>query len=156
MSVHKNFFEVMAKFVLANRRAGTFAESIDKGFGLIEHHKLIQNERQVLLMLRVVPEFCNHHGTIHGGALCTILDCATAFSTLKIDKKMRKNVSVELSFSFLNPARVGDNLLIRAETLNLKEPMAETRADIFIENSLVHVGSGTHLQMLVNKRFDEE
>mgnify|MGYP003769208235 FL=1 len=154
--MHKNFFDIMAKFALVNRRTGTWAETIDKGFHLIEHHKLIQNERQILLMLKVLPEFCNQHGTIHGGALCTILDCATAFSTLKVDKKMRKNVSVELNFSFLNPARVNDNLLIRAETLYIREPLAETRADIFIENSLVHVGSGNHLQMLINKRFDEE
>jgi acyl-coenzyme A thioesterase 13 len=155
MSVHKNFFEVMSKFALGSIRAGSYAELIDRGFSLIEHHKLIQNERQVLLLLKVLPEFCNQHGTIHGGALCTILDCATAFSTLKVDKKMRTNVSVELNFSFLNPAKLGDNLLIRAETLNLREPLAETCADIFIENSLVLVGTGTHLQMLINKRFDE-
>lgn len=43
-------------------------------------------------------------GSIHGGALCTILDCATTLSILKVDRKHRKSVSAELNYSFLNPA----------------------------------------------------
>jgi len=114
----------------------------------------MQNDDQIILRLKVEPNFCNYMGSIHGGALTTILDCATTLAILKVDKHLRKSVSAELNFSFMNPATVKDHLLIRAECLKVGKSLAFTHADIFIEESLKMVGKGQHLKAMMNVPYD--
>jgi len=151
-----NFAKLMEKFILNPALNGSYAEAIWRGFQLVEvHDKLLHNDNQLLLRLKIQPNFCNYQGTIHGGALCTILDCATTLAILKVDKHHRKNVSAELNYSFLSPATVNDNLLILSECYKVGKTMAFTKADLYIEDGLKLIGTGRHLKAMLAQKFDE-
>ena len=154
MANARSFIQIFDKFVNNTQLKGSYAETIWKGFELVNKHNLIQNENQILLKLKVVPSFCNYMGNIHGGALTTIVDCATTLAILNVDKNLRKSVSAELSFSFMNPATTQDHLLIRAECPKIGKSLAFTNADLFIEESLKIVGKGSHIKAMLNMPFD--
>lgn len=155
MSAAKNFVQILEKFVNNPQLKGSYAESIWRGFHLLDtHNQLLQNQNQIILRLKVDPSFCNYMGSIHGGALTTILDCATTLAILKVDKNLRKSVSAELNFSFMNPATIKDHILIRAECTKVGKTLAFTQGDIFIEETLKMVGRGQHLKAMLDQPFD--
>jgi len=154
MASNTRFLQIFNKFVSNQNLKGSYAESIWKGFQLIDSHQIIQNENQILLRLKVEPSFCNYMGSIHGGALTTIVDCATTLAILNVDRNLRKSVSAELNFSFMNPATTKDQLLIRAECSKVGKSLAFTSADIFTEEGLKMVGKGQHIKAMLNQPYD--
>lgn len=55
---------------------GTFAEAISKNMHLLEENKfnLIKNSKQLLFGMTINKELCNYQGSLHGGAVSTIID----------------------------------------------------------------------------------
>jgi len=80
---------------------------LETNHALLRHESL---DKTLLLSLKVKPEFCNIHETLHGGMMSTIIDNATTLALLKED--LRATVSVNLSVNFLKPAANGDSLYI--------------------------------------------
>lgn len=58
----------------------------------------------------VKPRDVNILGTLHGGAICTIVDVTTTISIIKVSPS--RNVSVNLTTEFFNPAIVDEELRI--------------------------------------------
>lgn len=63
------------------------------------------------------------NGSVHGGALATILDCATTIAILRGDRNLSRTVryllikylfSIELGLSFISPAKLNDSLIVHA------------------------------------------
>ena len=61
------------------------------------------------------------NGSVHGGALATLLDCATTIAILRGDKNLSRTVrlkyvlkkfSIDLGLSFISPAKLNDSILI--------------------------------------------
>ena len=50
---------------------------------------MIPKDNELFLSMTVKKEWCNFYGSIHGGALGTIIDCATTLAILKEDKHER-------------------------------------------------------------------
>ena len=91
----------------------TFGASTYNHFLHETNHMLLNHlsvDDSLLLSLKVKPEFCNIHRTLHGGMMSTIIDNATTLAILK--KDLRATVSVNLSVNFLKPAINGDSLYI--------------------------------------------
>ena len=68
---------------------------------------------------------------------------------------MNKNTnifSVDLNTSFLNPVNLGDNILIRAESLKFGRTMCYSEADIFNED-LKRLVIGRHVKAIVQGSF---
>ena len=64
---------------------------------------------------------------------------------------MNKNkyiLSVDLNTSFLNPVKLGDNILIRAECLKFGRTMCYSEADIFSED-LKRLVIGRHVKAVL-------
>lgn len=154
MGSHAKFLQIFNKFVSNPTLKGSYAEGIWKGFQLIDGHQIIQNENQIILRMKVEPGLCNYMGSIHGGALTTIVDCATTLAILNVDRKLRKSVSAELNFSFMNPATTKDHILIRAECSKVGKTLAFTQADIFTEEGLKIVGKGQHIKAMLDQPYD--
>lgn len=62
---------------------------------------------RAVLRMKVRPEFCNGHGTCHGGFIFTLADSAFAFACNSHNKV---TVANNCTISFLAPAREGDIL----------------------------------------------
>ena len=146
----KNFAEVFKLFTQSKNLSNTFAESIYKGFELIDEHKMSQSNN-VILRIKVTPNLQNIMGVIHGGALTTIIDTSTTLAILKCDPKLHKTVSVELSTSFLNPAKVEEYLLINAICTKLGKNIAFSRAEIYEEKSNKLIATGSHVKAVIKE-----
>eukprot|EP00931_Biecheleriopsis_adriatica_P064281 TRINITY_DN39087_c0_g1_i1.p1 TRINITY_DN39087_c0_g1~~TRINITY_DN39087_c0_g1_i1.p1 ORF type:complete len:181 (-),score=37.09 TRINITY_DN39087_c0_g1_i1:165-683(-) len=65
------------------------------------------NEGEVICKISVEPSIQNAYGTMHGGCAATVVDVLGTMALLSKDPK-RPGVSVEMSQSFLAPAKGGD------------------------------------------------
>lgn len=150
----KNFHEVFAKFVQSQKLKGTFAESIYRGYNLIESHKLVTKDSQVLLSMKISEDLININGTIHGGALATILDTSTTLAILKADRNLRKSVSAELNFSFMSPGKLNETIFILAECDKIGKALAFSNAHVYGEDQTRLIGGGRHIKAMLDQPFD--
>lgn len=80
---HKNFGELMKRFCTSPILKGTYAEHMYANYEWIEKHSLIQDPATTLMLRYKVPlEMKNMNGTVHGGALATIIDSTTTIAIL--------------------------------------------------------------------------
>ncbi len=70
-----------------------------------------------------------------------------------MDKHLRKTVSADMGLSFLNPAKLGDILIIKAECTKLGNNFAFSQAKIFIEGTETMVISGRHVKGVLKESY---
>src|SRR6185503_7639299 len=71
----------------------------------IELEKVTPGEATLTLAIR--PELTQNHGVVHGGAIASLLDTATAFAILTLLEPEEQVTTVDLSISYLRPAVKG-------------------------------------------------
>lgn len=71
----------------------------------IELEKVIPGEATLTLDIR--PELTQNHGVVHGGAIASLLDTATAFAILTLLEPQERVTTVDLAISYLRPALEG-------------------------------------------------
>lgn len=78
--------------------------------------------------LKVTEEHLNKGGTLHGGFTATLVDSVSTVAIMIADKP--PGASVDLSVTYLNPARAGDTLVVTAECLKLGRTIAFATVDV--------------------------
>jgi acyl-coenzyme A thioesterase 13 len=86
------FSGIFRRFVENPKLKGTFAHKFYEGFEYLPKHKLEISPNILILRMKVQSSFINVNGSIHGGALSTIIDCATTLAILKVDPKHQVTV----------------------------------------------------------------
>lgn len=122
---------------------------------MIENMKIVECDVQgktckVLLDLPILPEWTNSGGSLHGGAISTIIDQATTIAISGVDD--RYTVSVDLNVSFVGAAKEGD-LRIEAVCHKVGKSLAFTSASIMVNNNLV--ATGKHTKFMMNNKWNE-
>lgn len=79
-----DFAKVFSRFLENSHLKNTFGEPFYKNLIYQPTHPLLRHRNQLLFKLEVLPQFCNYYGAMHGGALATILDCATTLAIMKV------------------------------------------------------------------------
>lgn len=102
------------------------------------------------LVMPIQPEWLNSGGTLHGGAISTIIDQATTIAIAGLDD--RYTVSVDLSVSFIGAAKEGD-LEIEAICHKVGKSLAFTSAEITSNGSLV--ATGKHTKFMKPNKWSE-
>eukprot|EP01017_Pseudomicrothorax_dubius_P046936 TRINITY_DN834_c0_g1_i2.p1 TRINITY_DN834_c0_g1~~TRINITY_DN834_c0_g1_i2.p1 ORF type:complete len:164 (-),score=32.61 TRINITY_DN834_c0_g1_i2:167-658(-) len=148
------FKEALRVFARAGRLQGTFGEPFYTNFNVVDQHPLLTRSGHRLLTLPVLPSFCNVNGVMHGGALASVLDCATTIAILEVDKKRRKTVSLEFNLSFPAAAKQGSNILILTEVLRVGRTSAFSQAEIFDEDGKTLCATGRHLKAFLQDPFE--
>jgi acyl-CoA thioesterase len=82
----------------------------------IELEKVVPGEATLTLAIR--PELSQNHGVVHGGAIASLIDTATAFAILTLIEPAERVTTVDLTISYLRPARDGQ---MRATARVLRE-----------------------------------
>jgi uncharacterized protein (TIGR00369 family) len=59
------------------------------------------------LSLKVRKQLTQNHGVVHGGAIASLIDTATAFAIISLLEPAEKVTTVDLTISFLRPVTVG-------------------------------------------------
>jgi uncharacterized protein (TIGR00369 family) len=110
----------------------------------IELEKVIPGEATLTLAIR--PELTQNHGVVHGGAIASLLDTATAFAILTLLEPEERVTTVDLTISYLRPAlkgtltatarvlRQGRRLFaVSAEVVDASETLVATALSTYIK-----------------------
>lgn len=65
--------------------------------------------------LRVQPQLCNRHGSVHGGVMMTLMDVAGLWAGAPGDGTPPRAATVSLTCNFLRAAPAGTEGVLRAE-----------------------------------------
>lgn len=95
------------------------------GMRLIKHHP---GFAQIELPVR--PEFIQTAGTVHGGIIATVADCALACAILSELDPGATCSSIEIKVNYLTPVREGE-LRADATVIRRGKNIGVSRADIF-------------------------
>jgi uncharacterized protein (TIGR00369 family) len=98
------------------------------------------------LSLRVRNELKQNHGVVHGGAIASLIDSATAFAILTVIQPDEHVTTVDLTISYLRPVtkgrmtatskviRAGRRIIaVSAEVFNSEQTLIATSLSTFIK-----------------------
>jgi len=134
--------------------AGDRLERIERAIQAVPYAQLLGIELEKVtpgeatLTLAIRPELTQNHGVVHGGAIASLLDTATAFAILTLLEPEEQVTTVDLSISYLRPAvkgtlratarvlRQGRRLFtVSAEVVDASESLLATALSTYIKLS---------------------
>lgn len=83
--------------------------------------------------VKVGKGLSNSYGTLHGGAICTLVDIMGTLALVAKDKD-KAGVSVEINVSFLAAAKEGEVITAEGRVLRLGKTLGYTEVSIFGED----------------------
>lgn len=96
--------------------AGMILESVEPG--------------RAVVRLPVTEAVCNMVGTLHGGAIATLVDDAGTIAIMSSDAESRPGVTTDLNVSYLSAATLGEVVRAEARTLKSGRTLAFVEVDI--------------------------
>jgi uncharacterized protein (TIGR00369 family) len=99
------------------------------------------------LRFRVRKKLTQNHGVVHGGAIASLIDSATAFAIITLLEPAEKVTTVDLTISYLRPVTNG-RLICTAEVLRAGRRILVVSADVFDwEQKLVATALSTYIRV---------
>lgn len=92
--------------------------------------------------MKVEEGHLNGVGTLHGGMTATLIDNLTSLVILT-KPPHQSGVSVDMSISYLRPARIGDEIVINTEVTKLGHSLAFTSAELVHQDGKI-IAKGSH------------
>lgn len=97
--------------------------------------------------LIVSPAMANSYGTLHGGAIATLIDIGGTLALLSVDAQ-RGGVSVEINTSFLAAAKLGEKVRVDAEVLRAGRSLGFTEVRLTNDSTGKMIAIGRHTKAL--------
>ena len=80
--------------------------------------------------MEVVPSVQNVAGSLHGGAIATLVDRAGTVAIVTADRDGRPGVTTDLNVSYFAPAPAGSTVVAEARVLKAGKTLAYVTVDI--------------------------
>jgi acyl-CoA thioesterase len=111
----------------------------------IELEKVVPGE--AILTLAIRPELSQNHGVVHGGAIASLIDTATAFAILTLLEPEERVTTVDLTISYLRPGLEG-RLRATARVLREGRRLLNTSAEVTNEGGkLLATALSTYIKL---------
>jgi acyl-CoA thioesterase len=111
----------------------------------IELEKVVPGE--AILTLAIRPELSQNHGVVHGGAIASLIDTATAFAILTLLEPDERVTTVDLTISYLRPGLEG-RLRATARVLRQGRRLLNTSAEVTNEGgTLLATALSTYIKL---------
>lgn len=111
----------------------------------IELEKVLPGE--AILTLAIRPELSQNHGVVHGGAIASLIDTATAFAILTLLEPDERVTTVDLTISYLRPGLEG-RLRATARVLRQGRRLLNTSAEVTNEGgTLLATALSTYIKL---------
>jgi len=99
------------------------------------------------LRMRVRKVLTQNHGVVHGGAIASLIDSATAFAIITLLAPNEKVTTVDLAISYLRPVTNG-RLICTAKVLRSGRRLLVASADVFDSaQTLVATALSTYIRL---------
>lgn len=95
-----------------------------------------------VVRLEVTEKVQNMGGSLHGGAIATLVDDAGTAAIISKDRDHRPGVTTDLNVSYFSPAPGGTFVLAEAKVLKIGKTLAFVTVDIRREHDQVLVAQG--------------
>jgi len=100
-----------------------------------------------VLSMRVREEFKQNHGVVHGGAIASLIDSATAFAILPLLAENERTTTVDLTIHYLRPLTEG-SARASARVLRAGRRVITVSAELFDEQgNLAATALSTYLRL---------
>ncbi|XP_041987525.1 acyl-coenzyme A thioesterase 13 [Aricia agestis] len=93
---------------------------------------------------QVGPEHLNQRGTLHGGFIAHLVDAISTYALTANENCDTRGVSIDLSISYLNAAREGDNIIVEAITRKLGKKVAFLEVEVRNKDKNQVLATGRH------------
>ncbi len=103
---------------------------------------------KAVVRLEVTEAVQNWGGTLHGGAIATLVDDAGTCAIISKDRDHRPGVTTDLNVSYFNPGPGGTFVLAEATVLKTGKTLAYVSVDIKREHDGVLVAQGRMTKFL--------
>nr|XP_018902687.1 PREDICTED: acyl-coenzyme A thioesterase 13-like isoform X2 [Bemisia tabaci] len=120
------------------------------GFGkVLEKINIVSaGEGQLTAEMKVEEEHTNYMETLHGGLSATIIDNLSSYALVTYKPNQNRGSSIDLKISYLNSAKVGDEIVITANTVKAGKTLAFLEAKITEKTSGKVIATATHIKFV--------
>ncbi|KAM9383783.1 acyl-coenzyme A thioesterase 13 [Pholidichthys leucotaenia] len=97
--------------------------------------------------LRVDEEHINRGGTLHGGLTATLVDVISTVAIMSSERGA-PGVSVDMNITYMNAAKLGEDILITAQVLKEGRTLAFATVDLTNKTTGKLIAQGRHTKHL--------
>ncbi|XP_028673402.1 acyl-coenzyme A thioesterase 13 [Erpetoichthys calabaricus] len=102
---------------------------------------------KVVCEMKVEEEHTNRAGTMHGGLTATLVDIIST-AALMYTERGAPGVSVDMNITYMNAAKLGDDILITAQVLKQGKTLAYAVVDVTNKATGKPIAQGRHTKFL--------
>ncbi|CAL8293575.1 unnamed protein product [Merluccius merluccius] len=104
---------------------------------------------KVVCEMKVEEEHTNRGGTLHGGLTATLVDIIST-TAIMYSERGSPGVSVDMNITYMNAAKVGEDVLITAQVLKEGKTLAFATVDLINKSTGKFIAQGRHTKHLGN------
>ncbi len=125
---------------------------IEKALASVPFAKLLELELEnvesgsATLALNVRKELTQNHGIVHGGAIASLIDTATAFAILTVIAPKDRVTTVDLTISYLRPVTEG-RIRAVAKVVRAGRRLFVVSAEVFAAGKLATTALSTYIKV---------
>lgn len=102
---------------------------------------------KVVCEMKVEEEHTNQLGTLHGGLTATLVDAISTIAIMNTERGA-PGVSVDMNITYMNAAKIGEDLLITAQVLKQGRTLAFATVDLTSKATGKLIAQGRHTKHL--------
>lgn len=102
---------------------------------------------KVVCELQVAEEHINGVGTLHGGMTATLVDVISTMAIM-YSERGAPGVSVDMNITYMNAAKLGEDVLITAQVLKQGKTLAFASVDLTSKATGKMIAQGRHTKHL--------
>lgn len=102
---------------------------------------------KVVCEMRVEEEHANRGGTLHGGLTATLVDIISTLAIMQSERRA-PGVSVDMNITYMNAAKMGEDILITAQVLKQGRTLAFATVDLTSKATGKLIAQGRHTKHL--------
>ncbi|KAK2921070.1 hypothetical protein Q8A73_000555 [Channa argus] len=102
---------------------------------------------KVVCEMRVEEEHTNRGGMLHGGLTATLVDVISTMAIMYTERGA-PGVSVDMNITYMNAAKIGEDLLITAQVLKQGRTLAFSTVDLTSKATGKLIAQGRHTKHL--------
>ncbi|XP_072880133.1 acyl-coenzyme A thioesterase 13 isoform X2 [Hemitrygon akajei] len=102
---------------------------------------------KIVCEMKVEEEHVNRAGNLHGGVTATLVDVVSTTALLSTERAL-PGVSVDMNITYMNAAKLGEDIIITAEVLKEGKSLAFTTVDVTNKVTGKLLAQGRHTKYL--------
>lgn len=102
---------------------------------------------KVVCEMQVAEEHTNRGGTLHGGMTATLVDVISTVAIMNSERGA-PGVSVDMNITYMNAAKIGEDVLITAQVLKQGKTLAFATVDLTSKVTGKLIAQGRHTKHL--------